>query len=113
MNNLYQDIGKRISQLRKFHGYTQEKLAEELDITIKHISSVERGLSSLSLEKMIEASQLLDCSLDYLILGKDNSNLLAKIPASIINILNSNKEDEIALLLSYLNLYCKLRPPVK
>lgn len=111
MNNLYQAIGKRIHQLRKTHGLTQEKLAEELDITIKHVSSVERGLSSLSLEKIIELSQILDCTLDYLILGQDNSNTLAKIPTSIINILNSDNDDEIDLLLIYMNLYCKLRSP--
>lgn len=111
MENLYQAIGKRISQLRKNHGLTQERLAEELDITIKHVSSVERGLSSLSLEKMIEASQLLDCTLDYLILGKDNNNPLAKVPASVLNILNSDNDAEIALLLTYMNLYSQLRSP--
>lgn len=110
MDNLYQSIGKRINLLRKSHGITQEQLAEELDVTIKHVSSVERGVSSLSLEKMIEVKQILDCTLDYLISGKEYGNLLINFPASILDILNSNDEEEISLLLTYMNLYSKIRP---
>lgn len=109
MDTLYQSIGKRIRQLRKAHKITQEKLSEELDITIKHISSVERGVSSLSLEKMIDASQILDCTLDYLILGEDYNSPLNKLPKTILNILKSDDTDEIALLLDYIDLYCRLR----
>ena len=109
MNNINESIGKRISTLRKQHGITQESLAEKLNITIKHISSVERGISSLSLDKMIEASKLLDCTLDYLILGKDYENVIDKLPASVLNVLNSKDENEISLLLDYMNLYGRLR----
>ncbi|MBR1851599.1 MAG: helix-turn-helix transcriptional regulator [Lachnospiraceae bacterium] len=109
MYNINQDIGKRISTLRKSHGITQASLAENLDITIKHISSVERGISSLSLDKMIEASKLLDCTLDYLVLGKDYENVIDKLPASVLNVLNSKDENEISLLLDYMNLYGRLR----
>ena len=109
MDDLNQSIGKRISLLRKSHGMTQERLAEELDVTIKHISAVERGVSSLSLEKMVEVKQILDCTLDYLITGKDYGCLLTKLPASILDILNSNNDEEISLLLMDLNLYSKLR----
>lgn len=112
MNDLYIDIGKRIHQLRKSQGITQEQLAEKLDITIKHVSSVERGVSSLSLEKLIEAGNILDCTLDYLILGKKNSNTFSKLPASILSILSSEDEDEISLLLEYMNLYSRIRQNV-
>ena len=69
MENLNKSIGNRISQLRRKCGLTQEQFAEEIDISIKHISAVERGTSSLSLEKLIDASKHLDCTMDYLILG--------------------------------------------
>ena len=54
MNVLYQEIGGRIQELRRLHHLTQEDLAEKLDVSVKHISSVERGTSSLSLEKLIQ-----------------------------------------------------------
>ena len=69
-------IGSRIAKLRKDYNMTQEQLAEKLDISIKHCSSVERGLSCLSLEKLIEVSILFDVSLDYLVKGNDTDNIL-------------------------------------
>ena len=109
MENLNESIGKRISQLRKRQGLTQEKFAEEIDISIKHISAVERGTSSLSLEKLIDAAQHLDCTMDYLILGKAKKDGTDLLPASILSILSSDDEKEKELLLEYMNLYNKLR----
>lgn len=51
MKKLYQDIGKRIAKLRKENKMTQSQLAEILDISVKHVSEIERGITCLSLEK--------------------------------------------------------------
>ena len=48
--DLNTSIGSRIAKLHKEQSMTQKQFAEKLDISIKHCSSVERGLSSLSLE---------------------------------------------------------------
>jgi len=109
MENLNTSIGSRISQLRKRQGLTQEKLAEELDISHKHVSEVERGTSSLSLEKLIDAGKRLDCTMDYLILGNEKKDGTDLLPASILSILSSNDEREKELLLEYINLYTKIR----
>lgn len=108
MYDIYQNIGLRISRLRKEHKITQEKLAEELDISVKHMSSVERGISSLSLEKLIQVSKIFDCTLDYLILGKSEPDL-NMIPESIISVFSSRNEQEIQILLEYLRLYNKIK----
>lgn len=107
-------IGSRIAKLRKEHNMTQEQLAERLDISIKHCSAVERGLSSLSLEKLVEVSMLFDVSLDSLV--KDNSesdisiqSIWANLPQSITSVLISNDETEINLLMEYFRLYAKIR----
>lgn len=109
MENLNKSIGTRISQLRKSQGITQEKLAEEIDITTKHMSSVERGTSSLSLEKLIALGKRLNCTMDYLILGEEKTDATNLLPASILSILSSNDDHEKKLLLEYINLYCKIR----
>lgn len=107
-------IGSKISKLRKEYNMTQEQLAEKLDISIKHCSAVERGISSLSLEKLVDVSILFNVSLDFLI--KDNSvntysieYFPSRLPLSITSILTSQDEDEIELLLEYLRLYTKIR----
>ena len=51
MKQLYKDIGKRIAQLRKENKMTQLELSEALDISIKHMSEIERGITCLSIEK--------------------------------------------------------------
>ena len=111
MFNLNEEIGGRISLLRKSQGLTQEKLAEKLNCSVKHISHVERGVASLSLDLLVEVCALLDCSLDYLVKGTA-SPPESRIPLFITQILNSTDEDmaeERELLLSYLNMYRKLR----
>ena len=107
-------IGNKIAALRKSKGMTQEKLAEKLDISIKHCSSVERGLSCLSLEKLIEVSKIFDVSLDFLIkedyvVQDVHTQICTELPQSIIEILQSQDEKEISLLQEYLRFYNKIR----
>jgi len=109
MENIYAEIGSRISRLRKQQGVTQDRLAKELDVTIKHVSEIERGLSSLSLPKLVHTAQFLDCSLDYLILGRDKDVITSLLPDSVMEILESSDEKERRLLDEYLRMFRKLR----
>jgi len=102
------EIGRRIQHLRRLHKMTQESLAEYLDVSVKHISSVERGVSSLSLDKLIRVSELLDCSMDYLILGKKSPEKESYIPQSIMEIFSRSDAEERQLLQEYLLLFKKI-----
>ncbi len=62
-------MGERIRTCRQKSNMTQEKMAEILDISVKHYSEVERGLTGLSVEKLIYLSNLFGVSLDYLLKG--------------------------------------------
>lgn len=108
MNKLNKDIGQRISVLRKQQHMTQEQLAEQLDISVKHCSCVERGLSSLSLEKLIDLCEILDTNLDFLIRG-ETFDALPKLPPSFVTLLENAGEKEQQLLIEYLSLYSKIR----
>ncbi len=103
------EIGKRIGALRKERRLTQETLAEKLGVTSKHISEVERGLSSLSLAKSVELCLLFDCTLDALVMGVDRKKIESRLPVSIIKILLSDDRDEIDRLNRYLRFYAELR----
>ncbi len=114
MLTLNEHIGIRIADLRRDHKMTQEQLAEKLDISVKHCSHVERGVSSLSTEKMIQLSDIFDVSLDYLIRGNFSGNttsdyICSNLPTPIISVIASRDEEEIKLLQEYLRLYIKLR----
>lgn len=106
-NNYLVPIGHRISEIRRSNGMTQEVLAEKLGVTPKHISHTECGTSSFSIANLIEFCKIFDCSLDYIILGKQDV-LLSKLPEEIIQILRSGNDENISRLIKYLNVYIEL-----
>lgn len=62
------EIGNRIKNLRKISGYTQEEIAEKLDIGDRiKISRIENGKQSMTANEMIKFCELLNISLDSLI----------------------------------------------
>lgn len=44
-NVIYEKVGKRVKEVRKKSGLTQEDLAEKIGVSTTYISSIERGLS--------------------------------------------------------------------
>jgi len=45
-----QKLGRRIAELRKGAGFTQEQFAEKTDYSVEFISFVERGINAPSIE---------------------------------------------------------------
>lgn len=65
-------IGKRIQIRRKQKGYTQEQLAELLDVSIQMVSNLERGMKSIRIENLVSLCAILDISTDYILTGKES-----------------------------------------
>jgi len=61
-------IGKRVQETRKRRGFTQEKLAEEIDCTASFLSYVETGKKTMSLDTLILIANALRCSTDELLM---------------------------------------------
>ena len=61
--------GYRIQNLRKAHGLTQEEAAIKLNISDRHMRSLEKGTYA-PLDLFVEIAVHFDVTLDYLILGK-------------------------------------------
>ena len=53
-------FGRRLRELRKEHGLTQEALAEAADLSGNYISELELGLKVPSLTILVRLSQALD-----------------------------------------------------
>ncbi len=71
-------VGKRIRELRIMKGVTQEQLAMKVSLTSDHIGRIEIGKRGCSIDLLIELSSYFDVSLDYLLLGKDDTAPMAK-----------------------------------
>ena len=64
------ETGKRIQNLRREKGLTQEQLASLLDVTDRHIRSIENGKKNASIDLLVALSELFTVSLDFIVLGK-------------------------------------------
>lgn len=69
------ESGTRIRELRVRHGYTQEEFAVALNIDRNNLSRIESGKRGCSLELLVQLSSRLNVTLDYLVLGRDESTL--------------------------------------
>lgn len=70
----YKLIGARVKSVRKQCGKTQERLAEELYVTVGYISQIERGITKVNLETLSEIAALLNCEVSYLVTGVQINN---------------------------------------
>lgn len=63
-------LGARVRDLRRSRGLTQEKLAEELEVSPRYLAGIERGERNLTLDSVdVLASQL----------GVDSTILLSQL----------------------------------
>ena len=90
MKKLNYNIIQHIKEKRKEKGYTQEKMAELLNISYSNYSKIENGIVTPTLERLVDISQLLGVSLDYLVYGQGNDKEQIISP--------SNHQQEQALL---------------
>lgn len=71
---------KRLKDLRKKKGYTQESFAHEIGISHRTYSGIKSGAHSISIDTFVVIAQALQTSLDYIVLGKEDENLFSLIP---------------------------------
>lgn len=63
----YIQLGQRIQEVRNHQNYTQQQMAKELHFSQQHIGNVERGNAHPSVDLLVEISNTLDVSVDYLL----------------------------------------------
>lgn len=55
-------LGANIKYYRKRKNLTQEQLAESLELSVGFISQVERGVTKMSIDTLIDICEFLECS---------------------------------------------------
>ena len=69
MDVFLKEVGERICERRKNLGYTQEQLAERMDVSIQMISNLERGNKAIKIDNLLKLSKILSVSTDYILTG--------------------------------------------
>lgn len=80
MGTFLQEMGIRIAVRRKELGMTQEDLAKRVELTPQTISSAECGKKGLKPENIAKVSAALNCTTDYLMLGRKTN--LSQLPTN-------------------------------
>ena len=70
----YTNVGKRMKTLRKQAGYTQEQIADALDVTVAFISNIENDRVKMNLRVLSYYAKLLNVSIDYLLRPESDEN---------------------------------------
>lgn len=63
-------IGRKIKQRRTAVGFTQEYLANQLDVNPSHVSNIECGRANPSLTALVKIANILHCSVDEFLCGE-------------------------------------------
>ena len=63
----YAEIGQRIRRIRKQRGWSQEILAEKINISTTHMSHIETGSTKLSLPVLVDIARALEVGADTLL----------------------------------------------
>lgn len=98
MDNQMEEVGKRISDLRKSYGYTQEKLAEMADISIQFLVQIEHGKKTMKIGTLRRLSAALSVSSDYIINGSEAYSENAEINALLSKLSEENIEQATKLI---------------
>lgn len=96
------DIGKRIKELRKQLGITQLDISEKCGISSGNLSNIENGRVLPSANALVDLSNILNCTTDYILKGQSTTNESAIV---------FNNEETI-LLQSYRKLSSKDRKEI-
>lgn len=63
-------FGCRLKETRKERGLTQEQLAAVVNMSTVHLGNIELGKRGISIDLLLELSDALDVSIDFLVRGR-------------------------------------------
>ena len=93
----------RIRKAREDLGYTRERFAEKLDVSVSYLAELERGRTGISVKMLIKVCNVLGLSADYVLFGTerraDTSRLdaIGRIDEKYIPILDKMIAELLAL----------------
>lgn len=99
------EFGKRLKMARKKAGMTQEKLAEELILSVDSISRIENGKVMCMAEHLVHICEILNVTSDYLYFGSEEIiNKYSNTKSNICNTLEKCNNSEIDKIWKIINL---------
>jgi transcriptional regulator with XRE-family HTH domain len=102
------NIGKNIQRARNGKSLTQAELSALAGFSVNHISRIETGSGTMSLDSLIAISNALETTPDYLLMGEYNITP-DRAALVIAEKLKHLTQDEIAYILQAADLFLELK----
>ena len=93
----YYAIGQRIRKNRKAQGISQETLAEQVGISVTHMSHIETGNTKLSLPVLVDIATVLDVRTDDLLYDGTSAERSATVD-EIVQILDTCTAQQLKII---------------
>ena len=93
------EIGNRISVERRRNNITQEQLAEKMNVSIQMISNLERGNKAIKINNLVNLSQILGVSTDYILTG----NKILNEKSALLDKLSNLSSDDYLIIETLIN----------
>ena len=71
----------RIRKAREDLGYTREKFAEKLDVSVSYLAELERGRTGISVKMLVKVCNVLGLSADYVLFGNERQDDTLRLKA--------------------------------
>lgn len=71
----------RIRKAREDLGYTREKFAEKLEVSVSYLAELERGRTGISVKMLIKVCNVLGLSADYVLFGSERKEDAMRLDA--------------------------------
>lgn len=97
MTKIYLTSSRTIKILRIRRGYSVSELAEAADISTKFLYNIEAGKTGFSAKVLFNIARALNVSCDYILTGKDNSDLCTVV--EIIDQFDNSEQKNIEQIL--------------
>lgn len=89
-------MSKRIKKRRKQLGFTQEQMAEKIDLTSSSYTKIENAFQTPSLRTLNKISLVLHISLDYIVFGEEISGSeQSKTDSAVLATIHSLKKESL------------------
>lgn len=96
--NYFNIIGNNIHNLRLKHNYTQDELAELLEVSANHIYRIEAGTSHMSLSVLLKAREVFSVNANELIEDSEKLKDISMIAKEIAEVLEQCNEIEMKII---------------
>lgn len=90
-------VGKSIKAFRSHNGWSQQFIANRLNISIPALSKIETGVTDVNLSRLEQIAHILEVDIVNLI---SENNKIDPLPLSFYNVLQKKLEDREAEIIS-------------